>query len=112
MMDLPLCLHIDHRVGPPPATADVLGTWNLPGRGRLVAVMGDGITVACWWSRRPRRAWRRWYVRAVVPALHRTLKVRWGLGAGRSAHAFVAGTAATWQPVVEALNAARRRAQH
>ena len=91
----------------------MLGTWTIPNGGQLVAVLGDdGTTVVCCWSQRPRKRWLRWYTRVVVPPLHAILAARWGVGAGRTAHAFVDGSAPEWSPVVAALNAARRRAQH
>jgi len=107
-----LYLQIDHRIGAPVA-GDVLGTWTLPDDGgELVAVMGAGTTVLCCWPQRPRRRWRRWYVRHVVAPLHGALAARWAVAADRTAHVFVGEPVAAWQSAVDALNAARRRAAH
>jgi hypothetical protein len=48
----PARLAVDHRVGTPPPTAELLGTLARPDGGTVLAAFGRGRTVLCWWQRR------------------------------------------------------------
>jgi len=66
---------IEHRVGTPPPTAELLGMLTTPEGGTVLAAFGRGGVVLCWWVRGPtlaqRRAFHRLHGFAPVPARHR-----------------------------------------
>jgi len=52
----PSALVVRHRVGSPPATADVLGTLHTPCDRTVVVAFGPGRALLCWWPERPTMA--------------------------------------------------------
>jgi hypothetical protein len=49
----PSRLSLEHRVGTPPGTAEMIGTLATPTGGHVQASFGRGAVVRCWWPRRP-----------------------------------------------------------
>jgi hypothetical protein len=50
---------IEHRVGTPPPTAELLGTLATLEGGTVLAAFGRGGVMLCWWPRGPTLAQRR-----------------------------------------------------
>jgi hypothetical protein len=71
----PARLALEHRLGTPPPTAELLGTLATPEGGTVIAAFGRGRTVLCWWPRWPtlgqRRAFHRLHGFAPIPPRRR-----------------------------------------
>jgi hypothetical protein len=72
----PARLPIEHRVGTPPPTAELLGALATPDGKVVLVAFGRGRTLLCWWPRTPtlgqRRAFHRLHGFAPIPPRRRT----------------------------------------
>jgi hypothetical protein len=74
----PSRLPLEHRVGTPPGTANLIGTLATPTGGSVLASFGRGAVALCWWPRRPAlatlRAFHRLHGFAAVPPRRRRVR--------------------------------------